>query len=323
MRQVTEDWLCRAREAKRLALIAHISPDGDTVGSTLALRLAFLSLGKAVDVICDGTVPRTMRFLTGAESIIRPWEAADRYDVAIAVDVSDRGRMGESASVFDAAGARLVVDHHGTNDGFGDVNFIRAGESATCLLAYEIICALGVTITPEMATCLMVGMSTDTGHFQYPATSAATLIAAGELLKIGVDISEMTRRLYRTQSMQRVELTKRVYEKLHFELNNQVGVVSLTKQDFAETGTTPDEADGLVNRALEVEGVRMAVLASEREDGVKMSLRAVEPDNVAGVAVAFGGGGHAQAAGCLIKEPLDKAVAMVLAEMEKRLGPTA
>lgn len=318
-----EDWLCRAREAKRLALIAHVSPDGDTLGATLALRLAFLSLGKAVDVICDGVVPRNLNFIPGVESILSPEQAQGNYDVAAAVDISGRDRMGKSEAIFDAAQVRLVVDHHKTNTRFGDVNFVREGESATCLLAYEIIVALGVTITREMATCLMTGMSTDTGHFQYTATSPQTLIAAGELLKTGVDISLMTRRLYRTQSMERVRLARRVYEKLYFALDDQVGVVKLTRRDFEETGSTADEADGFVNRALEVEGVRMAVLASERDDGVKMSLRAVEPDSVAPIAVTFGGGGHAQAAGCLIDRPIDEATEMILSEMKKLLGPRA
>ena len=133
----------------------------------------------------------------------------------------------------------------------------------------------------------------------------------------------MTRRLYRTQSMERVRLARRVYEKLYFALDDQVGVVKLTRKDFEETGSTADEADGFVNRALEVEGVRMAVLASERDDGVKMSLRAVEPDSVAPIAVTFGGGGHAQAAGCLIDRPIDEATEMILSEMKKLLGPRA
>ena len=315
-----EEWLGLAREAKRLALISHISPDGDTVGSTLALRLAFLWLGKEVDVICDGEIPENIRFLEGIDRYLHPDQATGHYDTAIAIDCSDRERQGRAIALFDAADVRLVIDHHMTNVGYGDVNFIRRGESACSLLAYEAICALGVPMTKEMATCLLLGMSTDTGHFQYPATSAATLTAAGEMLRAGVDISLLTRRLYRTQPMNRVRLARTVYDKMTFALGNRVGVVKLTKEDFAETGTTPDQADGFVNKAIEIEGVRMAVLASEREDGVKMSLRAIEPDDVAGIALTFGGGGHAQAAGCLIDEPMDKAVQMILDEMARHMG---
>ena len=308
-----EDWLSSARQAKRVALLAHISPDGDTVGSTLALRLAFLALGKQADVICDGDMPDNLKYLPGSEAMLHPENVngAD-YDTAIAVDVSDRSLLGKSEAVFDAAGFRMVIDHHATNPAFGQANFIRRGESACCLLAYEAILGLG----------LLTGMSTDTGHFQYPATSPATLIAAGELLKLGVDISAMTRRLYRTQPMNRVKLTRIAYNKLRFMFDQQVGVIDFDKHDFEETGCTFGQADGLVNKALEVEGVRMAVLASEREDGIKMSLRAVEPDTVNDIAVLFGGGGHAQAAGCTIHAPLQEALDQMLAAMKDKLDKT-
>ena len=315
-----EDWLCPARKAKRLALIAHVSPDGDTVGATLALRLAFLARGKAVDVICDGEPPRSMDFLPGIDAFIRPEAAQEPYDAAIAVDVSDRMMMGSSLSVFDGAPMRMVIDHHATNPAYGDVNYIRGGESACCLLAFEAIEGLGVTMTREMGTCLMTGLSTDTGHFQYPSTSAATLAAAAKLLELGVDISYITRRMYRTQPISRVNLTRIAYQKLRFELGGQVGVIELNRHDFEETGCTFAQADGLVNKALEVEGVRLAVLASEREDGIKMSLRAVEPDTVNDIAVRFGGGGHAQAAGCTIHDTLANATAQVLAAMAEKLG---
>lgn len=318
-RESFEGWLRHAGEAKRLALISHISPDGDTLGAALALHLAFLSLGKQADVFCEDDVPDFLRFLPGSDAYKKPEQAEGRYDVALAVDSSDRTRLGSGVAIFDAADRRLVIDHHATNLAYGESNFIRRGESATCLLAYEAIRALGAAVTRDMATCLMVGMSTDTGHFQYPSTSAATLIAAGELLSKGVDLSLLTRRLYRTQPMCRVRLARVVYNKLRFVSGGRIGTVALTREDFAATGTTPDQADGLVNKALEVEGVRMAVLASQREDGVKMSLRAIEPDDVSGVAVAFGGGGHAQAAGCLIDAPLEEAVSRVLAEMERTL----
>ena len=319
MERISEDWLCRARTEKRMALIAHISPDGDTVGATLALRLAFLSLGKAVDVICDGDVPQSMRFLPGVDAFLKPEQAQVPYDTAIAVDVSDRSLLGKSEAVFDSAQVRMVIDHHATNPAYGDVNFIRGGESACCLLAYEAILALGVPMDVPMGTCLMTGLSTDTGHFQYPSTTEAALACAAHLRGLGVDISYITRMMYRTQPMERVNITRIAYNHMRFVLNGQVGVIELTRRDFEETGCTFGQADGLVNRALEVEGVRMAVLASERDEGIKMSLRAVEPDTVNDIAQRFGGGGHAQAAGCTIHAPLEEAVAMVLSAMEEKL----
>jgi len=303
-----------------MALIAHASPDGDTVGATLALRLAFLSMGKEVDVVLDGTVPRSMRFLAGADAFIRPEEAAGPYDAAIAVDVADKRLMGEAQKVFDGAAVRLVIDHHPTNALFGDVNFVRGGECACCVLAYEAIEAMGAEMTAEIGTCLMLGMSTDTGHFQYAYTSARAFEVAAKLVALGVDVSYITRVLYRTQPKNMVALTRIAYQKMRFELDGRVGVIELTAQDFETAGCTPFDTAGLVNLALEVEGVRMAVLATERGEETKLSLRAVEPDTVNDVAARFGGGGHAQAAGCSMKTPVSDAANQILAVMAEKLG---
>ena len=320
MRNNLKDWLLRSGEAKRMALIAHASPDGDTVGATLALRLAFLSMGKEVDVVLDGTVPRSMLFLAGADAFIRPEEAAGPYDAAIAVDVADKRLMGEAQKVFDGAAVRLVIDHHPTNALFGDVNFVRGGECSCCVLAYEAIEAMGTEMTAEIGTCLMLGMSTDTGHFQYAYTSARAFEVAAKLVALGVDVSYITRVLYRMQPKNMVALTRIAYQKMRFELDGRVGVIELTAQDFETAGCTPFDTAGLVNLALEVEGVRMAVLATERGEETKLSLRAVEPDTVNDVAARFGGGGHAQAAGCSMKTPVSDAANQILAVMAEKLG---
>ena len=313
------EWLGCVRGAKRLALISHISPDGDTVGAALALRLAFLAIGKEVDVICDGEADQTLGYLPGVEAMIRPEEAGGVYDAAIAVDVSDRRLLGKAERVFDSAAVRLVIDHHGTNDGYGDCDYIRGGECACCVLAYEAIEAMGVRMTGEMATCLMTGLSTDTGHFMYPYTTPHAFEVAGRLRAAGADVSDITRRLYRTQPRELVELTRIAYRKLRFELGGRVGVIELTTQELQQAGCAANQTGGLVNKALEVEGVRMAILATQREEGVKLSLRAVEPDTVSDIAKVFGGGGHAQAAGCTIDAPMEQAVRMALDEMAKKL----
>ena len=320
MRLNLEDWLCRVCKAKRVALIAHVSPDGDTVGATLALRLAFLSLGKAVDVICDGEVSRSLSFLTGADAFLNPDQTEGLYDAAVAVDVSDRRLLGKAESVFDQAAERFVIDHHATNPAYGDFNYICGDECACCVLAYDAIRAMGVEITKEMGECLMTGMSTDTGHFMYPYTTARSFEIAAKLRALGVDVSYITRLLYRTQSMESVNMTRIAYQKMRFELDGRVGVIELTLEDQQKADCVNKQTKGLVNKALEVEGVRMAILATEREDCVKLSLRAVEPDTVNDIARQFGGGGHAQAAGVTMYVPIDEAVQTVLAAMKEKLG---
>ena len=314
------DWLCQARKAKRMALIAHVSPDGDTVGATLALRLAFLSLGKAVDVICDGEASKSLAYLPGIDAFLKPEQTDGLYDAAIAVDVSDHKLLGSAAEIFDNAPVKMVIDHHATNPGYGDYNYIRGDECSCCVLAYDVIMALGIDVTQEMGTCLMTGMSTDTGHFMYPYTTPRAFEVAAKLRALGVDVSYITRVLYRTQERSAVNLTRIAYQKMRFELDGQVGVIELTQNDLDEAGATLYQTNGLVNKALEVEGVRMAILATQRGEAVKLSLRAVEPDTVNDIAKQFGGGGHAQAAGVTMQLPMRDAVAALLGAMSAKLA---
>ncbi|MBQ7487997.1 MAG: DHH family phosphoesterase [Clostridia bacterium] len=313
-----EAWLRQIREGKSFLLISHINPDGDTVGSVLGLRLALLSMGKTVTIVCDGDIPRNMSMLTGYDLYLKPDEVNAVYDTAIAVDISSKDMMGASLPLFEAAQVKMVLDHHATNQAYGEINWIRRGEAACCQLVYDAIMELGVTITPEMANCVLLGLSTDTGHFEYASTSSLTMHTAAELVDAGGDLPRITKLMYRSQPMRRIQMTKIAYRKMHFECDGQIGVIELTRDDFTSTGCTFGEVDGLVNLALEIEGVRFAYLASERENGIKISLRAAEPDVVNDVALHFGGGGHAQAAGCTIYEPLETASAMVLEMLREK-----
>lgn len=313
-------WMEQMRKANSLLLISHVSPDGDTIGSVLGLRLALLQMGKKVQIVCDGTIPDSMDYLSGHDAYLTPDQVELDYDTAVAVDVSSPEMMGESLPLFERAEHRAVVDHHATNPAYGEVNWIRRGESACCQLIYDGIRALDIELTKEMATCILTGLSTDTGHFQYAATNYHNMESAADLVRHGADISYISRRMYRSQPMRRVEMTKIVYRKMHFECDGQIGAVELEKKNFDETGCSFGETDGLVNLALEIEGVRFAYLLSERENGIKVSLRAVEPDTVNDVALQFGGGGHAQAAGCTLHTTLEEASTLIFNALKAKLG---
>ena len=320
MKSSLKDWTECVRSAGDVALFSHVSPDGDTVGATLALRLALLQLGKNVRMICDGQIPDKLAFLPGAEGYERPEAAAgQQIGTAIAVDVSSPEMLGAARPLFESAGRRLVIDHHATNPLYGELNYVRGGESSCCLLAYEAIREMGVPLNPDLATCLLLGMSTDTGHFQYPSTSPETLEAAAALARAGANLSDISRRMYRQQPMRRVRLMRYALATLHYEENEQVGIIVLDRKAYEETGCSFGEADGLVNLALEVEGVRIAFMLSERDEGIKVSLRATEPDTVNDVALRLGGGGHAQAAGCTLHTTLAEAERQVMALIREKL----
>ena len=313
-----EAWAEAVREADDLTLFSHVNPDGDTVGSVLALRLALLSLGKKVQIVCDGKIPEKFSFLSGAEAYLRPEECTAPM-AAIAVDVSSPDMLGACRALFEGASRRLVIDHHATNPLFGDIHYVRGGESSCSLLIYEAIAALKVPMSREMGTCLMLGMSTDTGHFQYASTSAETLRAAGELVDLGVNISDISRRMYRSQPMSRMRLTQAALSRLHYEAQDQIGIIALEKSVFEACGCTTADADGLANMALEVQGVRMAFLITERDDCVKVSMRAMEPYTVNDIAQALGGGGHAQAAGVSLHMTLAEAERLILQKARAKL----
>ncbi|MBQ8094554.1 MAG: bifunctional oligoribonuclease/PAP phosphatase NrnA [Clostridia bacterium] len=312
-------WLEQVRKGTSFLLISHVNPDGDTIGSVLGLRLALLHMGKKVKLVCDGDIPKNMSMLTGHECYLKPDQVEGTFDAAIAVDVSSPDMMGASLPLFEAAPVRMVMDHHSTNQAYGDINWICRGESANCQIVYDAIMELGVPLTKEIANCVLLGLSTDTGHFQYASTTARTIHTAAALVDAGGEISRISKLMYRSQPMRRIQMTKIAYQKMHFENDGQIGMLDLTKADFERTGCTFGEADGLVNLALEIEGVRFAFLASERENGIKISLRAAEPDTVNDVAVRFGGGGHAQAAGCTLYMSLEEAKQTILEAIQAKL----
>ncbi len=316
----SEEWLNAVRKSQSVLLFSHIHPDGDTVGSVLALRRALLAMGKQVQVVCDGTPSPRFGIVPDLDVYRTPEQIDAPYDTAFSVDVSSPDMLGEALPLFEKAATRIVLDHHGTNPAFGDFNYVESNAPACCQLAYKVIVRdLGIPLDTAMANQLLLGLSTDTGHFQYNGTKPETLRAAADLLEHGGQISLISRKMYRSFPMSKVKLTKRAYEAMSFHADNQIGMIILTKEDFDCTGCSFEEADGLVNKALEVDGVRMSFMASEREDGIKISLRAVEPDTVNDVAVRFGGGGHPQAAGCTIHATLQEAADIILAALKEKV----
>ncbi len=299
----------------RFLVCAHVNPDGDTLGASLALRMALMRLGHEVTVVCEHAVPTLYAFLPGAESVCTPGQAQGAYDIAIAVDVSDYARLGNTAPLYDAAPVRLVIDHHPTNDRFGQVNWIAPDASATGLLVQQLITDLGVELTQDIATCLYVAVSTDTGHFQFGNTTGDAMRAAATLMEAGVDVSDVSRKLYRTRQRASVELLARGLSSMTFSPDGRVAGCTLTRQDILDTGAGEGDSEGIVNYGIEIVGVQAAYMARENGDGVKCSLRAIAPYDVGALAKRLGGGGHARAAGCTLAMPLADAAAFLRVQL--------
>ena len=311
------------REAERIALVCHISPDGDTVGSALALRLGLTEMDKQVALYCQDKIPDVLCFLPGAECFRMPEEADERYDLLLCVDVSDEKRMGRCNALLAKAAKTAQVDHHGTNTCYCQENAVDGSAPANCLIIYELLQRLGCTITKDVALCLAVGLSTDTGHLVYNSTTPEAYRVMGELVEAGAPIAEAYRRLYRERPPRQVALLARALESLTFHHEGNITSIRLTQKDFADCGALSEDAEIIVNYGLDIKGVRMCVFAREQADGsIKLSLRAVAPDKVSGVAQCFGGGGHAQAAGATVNCSLDEAIERAVVRMKEELELT-
>ena len=309
------------RDAQQVVICAHVSPDGDTLGSCLAMRLALLALGKEAAVICQDKVPGYLSFLPGADTVLRPEKYPVHHpELALCVDVSDERRLGSCIRVVESARDTAQMDHHGTNPFYTRTNVVVADASATGLLAWETIKALGVTVNVDIAKCLYTAVATDTGNFSFNNTSAEAFLMMGELMLLPLPLSDMNRILFRERSKPQLLLLSRALEHLHFASADQIAYMYLSWRDFQDCGALPEHAEAIVNYGLDVQGVKMAFLARETELGdVKLSLRALPPCKVDGIAAELGGGGHVLAAGCTLSMTLEQAVDTVRAMMEKKL----
>ncbi len=316
----TEGISSRIMAAETIAVCSHINPDGDTIGSALAMRLVLQHLGKKVRCFCEDKVPDDLFFLPGVKEIRHPEENTEHFDLMLSVDVSDPKRLGKCEALREVSLHTAQIDHHGTNPLFMETNSVDGTAAATCTMIAEQMKVLGVPMTREIAVCLYAGISTDTGNFSFSCTDTESFLVMAELLEAGLPLAKLSRILFRTKSRPQLKLLGRAIEKMRFAGRGDVAVMKLTAQDFADCGAMSEHADTIVNYGLETVGTRMALLAREDgEDMVKFSLRAVEPLAVDELANRLGGGGHAQAAGVSMRGSLDECVKLVTDEMIKEL----
>ena len=291
-------------ENNDFTLIMHVSPDGDSIGSACALRLALMAMGKRVQAVCDGDVPRIYRFLEGAEDIIKP-NAARVTSAAIAVDCADEGRMGAADEIFAQAKHTANIDHHVTNTMFAQHNAVEAHAAAAAEVVKKLIEQLDADFGANIATCLFCGLVTDTGNFAYSNTTPDTLFAAGELLQRGADNALINRAVYRSAPVSKRRMLGLGLIKAEYLHGGKVAVCKLTRADFDRFNSRDEDCEGIIDSLRDVENVEIAMLMREKEPNVyKVSMRAKEYANVCAVAERYGGG-HRLAAGCTVRGELD------------------
>ena len=292
------------KNAKSIVVLTHENPDGDAIGSSLAIYMALKQLGKNPDLIIP-ELPRIYNFMPCADEIKKETNI-ENYDLAIAVDCATIKMLNGWSNYFENAKVKVTIDHHGTNTMYGDYNYVNPDAPACTQVLITIFEYLGVEITKEIGTCILTGIITDTGGFQYQSTTPETFEFASELLKKGVNVSDIYKRVMNTKSRANFELRKRAIDRMEFLEDGKIAVTYTTKQDLEEVNAESGDHEGIVEEGRAIEGVEVAIYLRETDKGFKASLRSNSYVNVSDVCLMFGGGGHFHAAGCTIAQSLEQ-----------------
>lgn len=300
---------------------SHKHPEGDAIGSMLALGLALKDLQKEVWLLNQDPVPENLSFLPGAESITPHAPANSSFDVILAVDCGDKTRLGEEFSKISRWGKIINIDHHISNSYFGDINLVDVEASSTAEIIYDLLQKIKVPFKANIAENIYVGILTDTGSFHYANTSAKAFQVARECLRAGVDPGKVAEKIYENQPLSRLRLLALVLETLEVQAAGQISLVVVTQKMMEETGATPDQTEDLVNFPRSLKGTEVALLFREINYGqYRVSLRSRGKINVAQIATEFQGGGHPNAAGCTVEGDLLTVKEKVIQRVRTALG---
>lgn len=302
-------------KAKDIVILTHENPDGDAVGSALAMYLTLKKLEKQVDVIIP-EYPKTFKFLPGADEIKKEGKE-DVYDLAISVDVTGINRLNGFARYFEDAMVKIQIDHHQVNDMFADYNFVNPASPACAQNLIFIIEQLGVEIDKDIGTCLLTGIITDTGGFKYEGVSAETFEFTSWLLAKGVNVSEVYKKVLQIRTKANFELRKLIMDRLEFLEHNKITFTYITSEDLKNVNAGEGDHDGLVEVGRDIEGVEVSIFLREIENGFKASLRSNNYINVSDVCSTFNGGGHIRAAGCNIYGTLKECKEKIIDEVKR------
>src|SRR5437660_5933780 len=305
------------REHQRFAILGHVRPDGDALGSQLALALSLQQLGKEVRVWNEDGMLEKYSFLPRAELLTKPPSTPEVVDVAVALDTAIQNRLGTALPAVRSAKIWINIDHHLSNPCSGDVVYVDPAAPATAEIVFRLIKSQGLPFNHDIAENLYAAISSDTGSFQYPQTSARTFEIAAELIRTGLDVGRLSQQLYENYPRRRLELLRELLRTMRFEQEGRVASFGLTLKTAAELGVLPEDNEGLIDHLRAVHGVIVAVFFEELADGkVRISMRSKsDVVNVCAICQKFGGGGHTLAAGARVRGTLDEVEEKVLEEI--------
>jgi phosphoesterase RecJ-like protein len=309
------------REKRRFVIVSHLRPDGDALGCQLALGLSLRAAGKDVTLWNEDGMLDKLRFLPGAELVTRPPPNPEDFEVLVALDTAAYPRLGTPLKAIGRVDLTLNLDHHISNVGYGDLAHIDATAPATGQILYELFASQRMPLTPEIATNLFAAISTDTGSFQYPQTSARTYEIGAALIRAGVNVGELSRELYESYPLRRLELLRALLNSLKLTAGGRAASFALSLQTAAALGAMVEDNEGLIDHLRAIDTVVAAAFFEELPEGlVRISLRSKTPAvDVSAICGRYGGGGHQLAAGARMRGALADVETRVLADIAEEI----
>lgn len=319
-----QESLCSAgrflKENDHFLVINHVSPDGDATGSLLAMGHILSALDKTFVLANEGETPEKFLFLPLGNQIVNLSDGIldSQFNKVIALDCGDEKRMGKAVNYMAEDATLLNIDHHQSNDSFGAFNLIRTDACATAEILLDLVKDMGLSLTRDLAMCLYTGILTDTGGFRYSNTNAVVMNKAAELLSVGVEPAVVAERCLETITSSYIRLLQLVFPTLSLEMDGRVASLTITTDAMKESTASLEDMEGIVNYARNIEGVEVGILYKQIDSTtVKVSLRSRSIIDVAAIAKAVGGGGHARAAGCTIQGDIKEVQGLVLEKVRQ------
>lgn len=304
------------KKAKKVIIFTHRDPDGDAIGSMIAMYIALSSIGKNVDMFCSNKVPDIYRFLPSSKKVKN--KAGVRYDLGIFVDCGSIERVNGKADFDTHADTTINIDHHPDNTRFGDINYIE-GISSVSEIIFKLFKKMNIKITKDIATCLYAGVITDTGNFRYDYTTSDTFETAKQLKKAGADSTFIAMSVYENKTLSSVKILGAAMHGLKSSKTGKVAWAVITQKMMNDAGATDEDLTGIVDLIRSVKGVEVAILFREESYGTKVNFRSKFKVNVSAIAGRLGGGGHVRASGAVVNADIKIAQKKVLAEVYKTI----
>jgi len=307
------------RSAQRIAIAAHVRPDGDAIGSVMGLALSLRAMGKKVYAVLEDRVPGNLSFLPDTDTILSPPYADVEIDVSVALDTATHERLGEhSVALLGRAPLLVNIDHHPTNPGYGNLNHVDGHQPAVGQIIYELLKVGGFPITDAVMQHLFSAISTDTGSFQFSSTRARTHEIAAEMIAAGLDSARLAQFLYQTFPARRLKLMRAMLNEMDFRADERIASWQLTQSLMNEVQVQPGDTEGMIDTLRMIDSVVSAVIFEELPDGkVRVSARSkVERLDVSKICGQFGGGGHRMASGARMEGPIEAASETFLTALE-------